>query len=273
MKGQKFSFIGGGNMAEAMLRGLLKNKIIAPRQLLVSEPREERARFLSRQYRIHVTSDNKAAAQFGEIIILAVKPQVIKEVLQEIAGGVTSKHLVISIAAGITIAFIASHLGKDKRIVRAMPNTPCQIGEGAIAFCGGGKANPRDMRVTREIFAGVGTTVIVPETHMDAVTGLSGSGPAYIFLIIEALTDGGVKMGLPRDVAQALVLQTIIGSGRMVLETGDHPSTLKDLVTSPGGTTIAGLQVLEEKGIRGALINAVVAASERSRELSRTRNL
>jgi pyrroline-5-carboxylate reductase len=268
MKGKKMSFIGGGNMAEAMLRGLLKKKIISPKQLLVSEPREERTRFLSQKYRIHVTSDNKAAVRFGKIIILAVKPQIIKGVLQEIAGVVTSKHVIISIAAGITIAFIASQTGKDKRIVRAMPNTPSQIGEGAIALCGGGKATSHDIRVARELFAAVGTTVMIPETHMDAVTGLSGSGPAYIFLIIEALTDGGVKMGLPRDVAQSLVLQTIIGSGRMVLETGDHPSKLKDLVTSPGGTTIAGLHVLEEKGIRGALINAVVAASERSRELS-----
>jgi pyrroline-5-carboxylate reductase len=268
MKGKKISFIGGGNMAEAILRGLLKKKMIAPKQLFVSEPREERTRFLSQKYRIHVTSDNKAAVRFGEIIILAVKPQIIKGVLQEIASVVTSKHVVISIAAGITIAFIVSQIGNDKRIVRTMPNTPSQIGEGAIALCGGGKATPHDIRVARELFAAVGTTVMIPEAHMDAVTGLSGSGPAYIFLIIEALTDGGVKMGLPRDVAQSLVLQTIIGAGRMVLETGDHPSKLKDLVTSPGGTTIAGLHVLEEKGIRGALINAVMAASERSRELS-----
>src|SRR4030042_4171940 len=263
MKEKKISFIGGGNMAEAMLRGLLKKKIITPKQLLVSEPREERIQFLSQKYRIHVTSDNKAAVRFGEIIILAVKPQIIKGVVQESAGVVPSKHVIISIAAGITIAFIASQTGKDKRIVRAMPNTPSQIGEGAIALCGGGKATPHDIRVARDIFAAVGTTVMIPEAQMDAVPGLAGSGPAYIFLIIEALTDGGVKMGLPRDVAQSLVLQTIIGSGRMVVETGDHPSTLKDLVTSPGGTTIAGLQVLEEKGIRGALINAVVAASAR----------
>ena len=270
MKGKKISFIGGGNMAEAMLRGLLKKKIISPKQLLVSEPREERTRFLAQKYRIQVTPDNKAAVGFGEIVFLAVKPQVIKEILQEIAGVVTSKHLVISIAAGIPIAFIASHLGKNKRIVRTMPNTPSQIGEGAIALCGGGKATSQDVRFARELFAAVGTTVMVPETHMDAVTGLSGSGPAYIFLIIDALTEGGVKMGLPREVAQSLVLQTIIGSGRMVLETGELPGTLKDLVTSPGGTTIAGLRVLETKGVRDALINAVIAATERSRELSQT---
>ena len=268
MKLKKISFIGGGNMAEAMLRGLLKKKVVSPKQILVAEPREERTRFLSQKYRIHVTADNKAAVRFGEIIIVAVKPQVIKGVLQEITGVLTSPQVIISIAAGITIAFIASHVGNDKRIVRAMPNTPCQIGEGAIALCGGGKATSSDIRVAQTLFAAVGTTVMIPETHMDAVTGLSGSGPAYIFLIIEALTDGGVKMGLPRDVAQSLVLQTIIGSGRMVLETGDHPGTLRDLVTSPGGTTIAGLHVLEKKGVRDALINAVVAASERSRELS-----
>ena len=268
MKGKKISFIGGGNMAEAMLRGFLKKKIISPKQILVSEPRKERTQFLSQKYRIRITSDNKVAAHSGAIVILAVKPQIMKEVAQEISGVVTTEQLIISIAAGISTSFIASQIGKDKRIVRAMPNTPSQIGEGAIALCGGGKSTQEDIRFARELFAAIGTTVIIPETHMDAVTGLSGSGPAYIFLIIEALTDGGVKMGLPRDVAQSLVLQTIIGSGKMILETGDHPSTLKDLVASPGGTTIAGLHVLEEKGIRGALINAVAAASERSRELS-----
>jgi pyrroline-5-carboxylate reductase len=268
MKGKKISIIGGGNMAEAMLKGLLKKKIVTPKQVLVSEPRDERTRFLSQTYRVQVTSDNKAAVRFGEIIILAVKPQIMKGVLQEIAGELTSKQLIISIAAGITIAFIASQIGKDKRIVRTMPNSPSQIGEGAIALCGGGKATPQDIRNAGELFAAIGATVIVPEAHMDAVTGLSGSGPAYIFLIIEALTDGGVKMGLPRDVAQSLVLQTVIGSARMVVETGDHPVKLKDMVTSPGGTTIAGLHVLEEKGVRGALINAVTAASERSRALS-----
>ena len=268
MKEKKLSFIGGGNMEEAMLRGLLKKKIFTPKQVLVSEPRKDRTKSLSQKYRIRVTSDNKAAVRFGGIIILAVKPQIMREVLQELAGVVTKKHVVISIAAGISTLFIASQIGKDKRIIRTMPNTPSQIGEGAIALCGGGKSTPNDIRVARDLFAAVGTTVIIPEAHMDAVTGLSGSGPAYIFLIIEALTDGGVKMGISRENAQALVLQTIIGSGRMVLETGDHPSKLKDLVTSPGGTTIAGLHVLEEKGIRGALINAVVAASERSRELS-----
>ncbi|MBW1678917.1 MAG: pyrroline-5-carboxylate reductase [Deltaproteobacteria bacterium] len=268
MRERKLCFIGGGNMAEAMIKGLLKKKTIVPEQIAISEPREDRAQFLSNKYQVQVVPDNHSAIQRGEIIVLAVKPQVMREVLQEISNVVTADQLIISIAAGIPTSFIASHLGKDRRIIRAMPNTPAQIGEGAVALCGGGSSTQSDLQFAQKLFDAIGTTVIIQETYMDAVTGLSGSGPAYIFLIIEALTDGGVKMGLPRDIAQALLLQTLIGSGRMVLETGNHPGQLKDLVTSPGGTTIAGLHVLEEKGIRAALINAVVAATERSRELA-----
>jgi len=269
MQGKRLSFIGGGNMAEAMIRGLFNKELVVPEQIVVSEPKEDRAQFLSNKYRVQVISDNRLAIRRGEIIFLAVKPQVIKEVLQEISGLVTTNQLLISIAAGITTSFIASHLGKDKRIVRAMPNTPAQIGEGSTALCKGGDSTQSDLQLAQKIFDSIGTSVIIEEIHMDAVTGLSGSGPAYLFLIIEALTDGGVKMGLPRDIAQTLVLQTIIGSGRLVMKTGDHPAKLKDLVTSPGGTTISGLHVLEEKGIRGALIDAVEAATERSRELAK----
>jgi pyrroline-5-carboxylate reductase len=160
-------------------------------------------------------------------------------------------------------------VGADKKIIRAMPNTPAQIGEGAIAFCRGGGATQGDLIVAQSLFSCIGTAAVVDESLMDAVTGLSGSGPAYIFMIIEALIDGGVKVGLPRDIARSLVLQTIIGASRMVLETGTHPSTLKDMVTSPGGTTIAGLHVLEQRGIRAALMDAVAAATERSRELAK----
>jgi len=268
MKGKKISFIGGGNMAEAIIKGLLSKKVMMPEQIIVSEPREDRAHFLTEKYQVRVIFDNQLAIQEGEIIILAVKPQVMQEVLKEISGAVSKDKLIISIAAGIPISFITSFLGKDKRIVRAMPNAPAQIGMGAVALCKGGSSTKNDLQVAQKLFNTIGTSVIISETHMDAVTGLSGSGPAYIFLIIEALTDGGVKMGLPRDIAQALVLQTIIGSAQLALETGDHPSKLKDTVTSPGGTTISGLHVLEKKGVRGALMDAVVAATDRSRELA-----
>lgn len=268
MRKERLSFIGGGNMAEAMIKGLLHKKIVAPEQVAVSEPREERAQYLSATYHVEVFPDNQAAARRGEILVLAVKPQVMREILPGIFKVIIADQLIISIAAGISTGFIASYLGKDKRIIRAMPNTPAQIGMGAVALCGGGRSTHHDLQVAQSFFNAIGTSVIVQEHHMDAVTGLSGSGPAYLFLIIEALTDGGVKMGLPRDIAQALILQTIIGSGRMVMETGDHPSKLKDMVTSPGGTTISGLHVLESKGVRGALIDAVTAATERSRELA-----
>jgi pyrroline-5-carboxylate reductase len=269
MREERIAFIGGGNMAEALIRGLLHKEILAPKQVAVSEPRQERAQFLSNTYHVKALANNQAAAQQADIVVLSVKPQIISEVLRELSSAVTPDQLIISIAAGIPTAFIASHLGKDQRIIRAMPNTPAQIGMGAIAMCTGGNATRVDLDVAQQLFDAVGISVIVQEHHMDAVTGLSGSGPAYIFLLIEALTDGGVKMGLPRETAQALILQTIIGAGRMVLETGEHPSKLKDMVTSPGGTTIAGLHVLEDKDVRGSLIDAVAAATARSRELGR----
>lgn len=268
MKPQTLSFIGGGNMAEAMIKGLLRQGIASPEQISVSEPRQERTQFLATTYRVHIRPDNLSAVREGQVIILAVKPQVMVSVLEEIAPEVTPRHLVISIAAGISTSILASSLGSNQRLVRAMPNTPAQIGEGAIALCGSGSARPEDIALAKDLFGAVGKAHLVDEALMDAVTGLSGSGPAYVFMIIEALTDGGVKVGLPRDLAQALTLQTLVGAARMALETGEHPGRLKDLVTSPGGTTIAALHVLEEKGLRGALINAVVAATARSRELS-----
>jgi len=272
MNEKRLCFIGGGKMAEAMIKGILDKGITTHESIVVSEPLKDRRAFLSDRYKVKVFHDNPAAIERADIIVLAVKPQVIKDVLREISVMVTVEQLIISIAAGIPTSFIASYLGAEKHIIRAMPNTPAQIGQGAIAFCGGGSSTPKDIQVVKEFFDSIGASVVIQESYMDAVTGLSGSGPAYIFLIIEALTDGGVKAGLPRDIAQSLVVQTIIGSARMVLETGEHPGKLKDLVTSPGGTTITGLHVLEKKGMRAALINAVEAATERSRELSQISN-
>jgi pyrroline-5-carboxylate reductase len=268
MINKKLCFIGGGNMAEAMIKGLLDKEVAEVGAIVVSEPRKDRRQHLSSTYKVLTVAGNKAAMKKGEIIVLAVKPQVMPGVLEEIAPLTTSQHVVVSIAAGISTSLIASFLGKEHCIIRAMPNTPAQIRFGATALCGSEGATPDALHLAQALFDAIGVTVLVNEAHMDAVTGLSGSGPAYVFLIIEALTDGGVKMGLPRDVAQLLALQTIIGASRMVIETGKHPGQLKDLVTSPGGTTIRGLHVLEKKGVRAALVDAVEKATERSRELA-----
>ncbi len=268
MINKKLSFIGGGNMAEAMIKGLLNKEVVSADAIVVSEPRKERRLYLAETYQVLAVADNKAAVKEGEIVVLAVKPQLMATVLKEVAPLIAERQIIVSLAAGITTSLIASFLGKEKCVIRAMPNTPAQIGLGATALCGGQAATTEALHLAQVLFDSVGITVVVEELQMDAVTGLSGSGPAYVFLIIEALTDGGVKMGLPHDVAQSLALQTIIGASQMVVETGKHPGQLKDMVTSPGGTTIEGLHVLEKKGVRAALVDAIEKAAERSRELA-----
>jgi pyrroline-5-carboxylate reductase len=214
-----------------------------------------------------VTGDNRAAAAEADLIVLAVKPQVIEPLLDEIAPAVDAKKLVISIAAGVPIAAIAHKLGAGVRIVRTMPNTPALVGAGATALARGPHATDADLEQALSLFEAVGVAVVVEEHHLDAVTGLSGSGPAFVFMAIEALADGGVKVGLARPIAMALAAQAVMGSAKLVLETGEHPGRLKDQVTSPGGTSIAGVHALEQHGFRAALIAAVEAATKRSREL------
>jgi pyrroline-5-carboxylate reductase len=205
----------------------------------------------------------------SEVLVLAVKPQQMGGVLDEMRKLIEDQHLIVSIAAGVTIATISQALGGNRRLIRVMPNTPALVGAGASAFALGGTATSEDAQLVEQMLSTVGLAVQVPEGLLDAVTGLSGSGPAYVYQIIEALSDGGVRVGLPRDIATRLAAQTVLGAARMVLETGEHPGALKDAVTSPGGTTIAGLHAMEAGGVRGHLINAVVAATERSRELGR----
>ena len=255
-------------MAEAMIRGMLNQGVAVAESIVVVEPLKERRLYLSETYQVGAVADNKTAMKECEIVVLAVKPQVMVGVLKEIASNITTGQTIVSIAAGISTSLIVSYLGEDKNIIRAMPNTPAQIGLGATALCKGGAATTEVLESAQALFDAVGITVIVDESHMDAVTGLSGSGPAYIFLIIEALTDGGVKAGLPRDIAQSLAVQTIVGASSMVLQTGKHPGQLKDMVTSPGGTTIKGLHVLEKRGVRAALMDAVDKAAKRSKELA-----
>ncbi len=269
LKGKTIGIIGGGKMGEVLVNGLVSRRLAAPGAVWVSDTVAGRLEELKKAYRVHVTADNKEAAGRGDIVLLAVKPQNIGEVLEGIAGVVGKDKTVVSIVAGIPTGFIEARLGTGCRVIRVMPNTPALIGEGAAALASGAKATGRDLDMAREIFDAVGITVIVKEELMDAVTGLSGSGPAYGFVIVEALADAGVRMGLSRDIALKLSAQTMLGAARLCLESGKHPAELKDMVTSPGGTTIAGLKALEDGKIRATVMAAVEAAALRSKELGK----
>jgi len=259
-------FIGTGNMGEALIRGLLRAGVAEPAQVLGSDPRPERRAELVEKYGFRATADNREVAREADILVLSVKPQVMERVLEEIGPTIHAHALVVSIAAGVPIAAIESRL-PQARVIRTMPNTPALVGAGATAIAMGGHATDADVEAARRIFDSVGMTVVLDEAQMDAVTGLSGSGPAYMFLIIEALSDAGVKVGLSRHHAQALAAQTVLGSAKLLIETNEHPGRLKDMVTSPGGTAIAGLHTLEAGGLRTTLMDAVEAATKRSREL------
>jgi len=267
----RIGFVGTGNMAEALIRGLTGVGVAEAGQILGSDPREERRAEMSARYAIATTPDNCEVARQSDILILAVKPQVMARVLDEIQAHVKSSALVISVAAGIPTGVIEAHLPRV-RVVRTMPNTPALVGAGATAVAAGGHATAADLEATKRIFDSVGMTVVLDEQQMDAVTGLSGSGPAYMFLIIEALADAGVKVGLSRYNAQALAAQTVLGSAKLLIDTNEHPGRLKDMVTSPGGTAIAGLHTLEAGGLRTTLMNAVEVATNRSRELGEIAN-
>ena len=253
-------------MAEAMLRGLLRGNDFAAGRIFASGPREERMRELREKYGVDATTDNHRAAA-ADIVVLSVKPQIMSRVLDEVASTIRPDALVISIAAGIPVRAIQERLAPGARVVRAMPNTPALVDAAATALAGGEHAGAEDLADANRIFDSVGITVILEESQLDAVTGLSGSGPAYVFLILEALSDAGVKVGLSRRTSQLLAAQTLLGSAKLLLETDEHPGKLKDMVTSPGGTAITGLHTLENGGVRTTLMNAVEAATRRSREL------
>ena len=271
LKNKKIGFIGGGNMAEAMIKGLLSASFIEAKNVFVSEPSEAKRDTLHAEYKIKVSADNRELVKKCDIIILAVKPQIVQKVLRDIASLVGRDKLVISIAAGVPIAIMDDVLrgGKNKKfsIVRTMPNTPALVQEGVTAIASGEHVRKIDVKIAHRIFEAVGRTVDVEEDQLDAVTGLSGSGPAYIFMLIEALSDAGVKMGLSREVANTLTIQTVLGSAKLARESGKHPGELKDMVTSPAGTTISGLHALEEGSFHTTLMNAVEDATLRSREL------
>lgn len=264
---QPIAFLGAGNMALAMIEGLIRAGT-KPELITATVRRAEReVELRARAPGIKVTTDNVAAAKGAQIVVLAVKPQAFSKLVPEIAQAIDDTKLVISIAAGVPIAALEAKLGPRSRVVRAMPNTPALVGLGATALSAGGHATAQDLELASKIFQSVGITTVLDESLLDAVTGLSGSGPAYVFLVIEALSDAGVKVGLSRHVALKLAAQTVLGSARLLLETGLHPGHLKDMVTSPGGTAIAGLHTLEAGGLRTTLIDAVEAATHRAREL------
>ncbi|WP_457572677.1 pyrroline-5-carboxylate reductase [Desulfolithobacter sp.] len=259
--------VGGGQMGEALIRGMLKAELVTAQKIMVAEPDSSRQQYLTSQYGIRVTAEPGELASFAQVVILAVKPQIMEPVLQQYVAHLDENHLIISIAAGVTIAAMEGVLGDSARIIRVMPNTPALVLAGASALSGNRRVSGEDMEMAKTIFSAVGICVEVPENLLDAVTGLSGSGPGYVFTFIEAMVDGGVLAGLPRPVAEQLVLQTVYGSARLALETGEPAAVLKGRVTSPGGTTITGIQVLEEAGLRGTVMTAIEAATERSRDL------
>ncbi|MBU0675917.1 MAG: pyrroline-5-carboxylate reductase [Proteobacteria bacterium] len=263
----KIGFLGGGRMAEALIKGILGAGLIDPMMVVVVDPVEERRRLLAEQFKVTVSLDPNEVTSCATVI-LAVKPQVLSGLLADNRDLFTAEHLVISIAAGVSLKTLESLLaGTGSRVIRMMPNTPALVLEGAAALSAGARATKNDIDTTVAIFEAVGRCVILSEKEMDAVTGLSGSGPAYVFSFIEALIDAGVKVGLSRPVAETLALQTVLGSVRLAMESREHPAQLRAMVTSPGGTTIAGLHVMERAGFQGIIMDAVEAATSRSREL------
>ncbi len=272
LKNKKITLIGAGNMAEALVSGLLKGQVVLPSQIMATDVSEQRRQHFKNRYGVLVGSNNAGAVRGADVIILAVKPQVVDEVVMGLKLPVKSGPLVISVVAGVPISRLQAMLPSKIRIIRAMPNTPSIVLAGATAIAGGSGVTPQQLQIGQAIFEAVGKVVVVEESHIDTITGLSGGGPAYVCIFIESLADGGVKMGLPRSVAQLLAAQTVMGTAKMVLEGGEHPGVLKDRVASPGGTTIAGLHSLEEGKLRGTVINAVQSATLRSRELGQSEN-
>jgi pyrroline-5-carboxylate reductase len=267
--GRRLAFLGAGNMARALLRGCLERAGVAPEQLGATDVSSSALEQVRSELAIRTFASNAAAVRWAEVIVLAVKPQIVPTVLAEIAPELGTDKLVISIAAGVPTAHIEGALAVGTRVVRAMPNTPAMVGEAATAIAAGSAATADDMAQAEALFGSVGIVVRTAEGLMDAVTGLSGSGPGYVFIAIEALSDAGVRAGLPREVATKLAAQTLLGAAKLALESGEHPGRLKDMVTSPAGTTIAGVAALERAGFRHALLAAVEAAVARSKELGR----
>jgi pyrroline-5-carboxylate reductase len=259
--------IGGGQMGEALIRGMIESDLISAENITVAEPMARRREYLEKTYKINGVEKASELAGKSKVVILAIKPQIVEPVLRQYSAHLTEEHLLISIAAGIPLGCIEQLAGEDLRIIRVMPNTPALVLAGASAMSGNQNIRQEDMEVAQKIFSAVGICIEVAENLLDAVTGLSGSGPGYVFTFLEAMIDGGVLAGLPRPVAEELAVQTLYGSAKLAMETKEPAAVLKGKVTSPGGTTITGIQALEEGGLRGTVMTAVEAATERSRAL------
>lgn len=268
ISGKNIGFIGTGKMGEALIRGILHAGLAAPDRIFASDMDIAKLHILGKECKIRVCKDNSEVVQNSDIILIAVKPQVVPSVLHEIRKSIRDQ-IIISIAAGVQIAVFENNLPPGAKVVRVMPNIAATVKEAASGISRGSAVSEEDAAIASEIFNAVGRSVILPESLMDAVTGLSGSGPAYVFMIIDALADGGVYEGLDRNTARLLAAQTVLGAARMAIETRTHPGELKDMVTSPGGTTIRGIKVMEDHSVRAAMMNAVIAACERSKELGK----
>jgi pyrroline-5-carboxylate reductase len=267
LRERRLAVLGAGKIGETLVRGLLEAGATAPERVTVTAGHPERLDDLRARFGVTGTLSNAMAARGADIVILAVKPQTLPTVVAEVGGVLEPRQLVVSVAASVGTAFIEKGLRDSVPVVRAMPNTACLIGRGMTGLAAGKSATREHLALAAAVFDAVGRTVVVDEKHMDAVTGLSASGPAYLYVVIESLAEAGVKVGLPRDVATLLAAQTVVGAGAMVLETAEHPAKLKDAVTTPAGCTVDGLLELEEGGLRVTLIKAVVRATERAREL------
>jgi len=266
----KIGFLGAGKMATALAKGFVRAGLVSAQQIIASDSSAAALALFAEQVGAKTTGFNPDVLKFADVLILSVKPDQVLGLLSEVRPNLADKHLLISIAAGVPLAKLEANLPEGTRVIRVMPNTPALVGASASAYAAGKFALTEDNGLAQKLFSAVGLAFPVKEALLDAVTGLSGSGPAYVFAIIEALSDGGVAAGLPRDVATKLAAQTLLGGAKMVLETGLHPGALKDMVTSPGGTTIDGLHELEKGGIRGILINAVRAAADKSKKLGQS---
>ena len=264
---EKLAVIGAGKMGETLISSLVGSGVVGSGNVVATAHHRQRLDHLKRQFGVSTTLDNAAAAAGAEVVLLCVKPQVAPAVIDELAPALEPGQVLLSIVAGLTTEAIEAHLAGEVPVVRAMPNTPSRIGCGMTAVCGGRWASPRDVELGRALFSRIGRALVLDEKYFDAVTGLSASGPAFIYIVIESMAEGGVKLGLPRAVATELAAQTCLGAGQMVVEKGEHPALLKDEVTTPAGCTIDGILKLEEGGLRVTLIKAIVEAGQRAREL------
>jgi len=269
---KKLALIGAGKIGEALLSGILSSQLVPVSRVVATDADPLRADYIGKKYGVKALTNNRLAVAGADLVLLCVKPQQVRGVLREIRRALGKDALVISVAASVTTALLEKELDRGVRAVRAMPNTPCVIRQGMTALSAGKHATDSDMKVAQQIFGSMGRTVVLDEKHMDAITGLSASGPAYVCMIIESLAEAGVKLGLPRELSTELSAQTLLGASALVLHTGEHPAKLKDVVTTPAGCTIDGLLELEEGGLRVTLIKAVVRAAERAKELVESQN-